>query len=1017
MKNPAGGEQRQLSKKVELFYNDVNGIPVRTELGPQYIQVLDTVFDRSISMDKPAYQANEEAEISVNIQNLSGYALNIDAKVVVEDREGALLKEIATMQLLNFAAGETKSFGPLFFNTGSIYAGDYRALLLLYEGSKQIGTASADFEILPDIAVSTNIVTDKIFYMPNEQATLTGTVTNQSLNYVMGNLTAKIAITQGPEETVQFYAGTKEIPILLQGGASTFKTIWNTGTNPAGTYIVTLEVLDAAGVVLSDSTRELTIASTTEPSALLKGEMSLDKQSVLSGEPVTVSYSLSNAGNVDLSDVSLSVQTVSMTDETVCDSINDQATLAMGATYTNSGQIDTQGYSAKDYLVVLQANIAGVTETLAGTYFRVNDSTPPELSVDSPVEGEVYRDEVLFTVHAIDTESGINRVEYRLDEQESWNILTLSDSSDDTYLARWETTFEDDGQHILAVRGFDKAGNQAGPATVAFNILNDFTPPETRLEIGEPYFEAPDGPVYVTVDTPFTLAATDDLSGVQATYYRFNEEQDWRVYYGAFQLADLGFGPHTLHFRTVDISGNQEDEKSDQVTLIGVEMETEILNPPRVLVWAGEPAKKVNYTLADIRTLVEEVLATPDAYFKLTTDKAEFQTEFRSGLYNMVFILDRDISLNAPFLREILDAVSGGKGLLVSGGNNVHPFLQETLGVDFRGSLPMADGEHALYLYPGVLSDGQTLLVKGRVLKTKLDGGDLAGIVLGEKTCSGLRKVTLHYPVALAAGDVITVTLYQEENGELRPLDEERYTIDSLPAAPACAVSGNPSGDVSIGTIASDGATASVSAPFGQLGDHYLLSVRVDRPDGSSITGDVSFRSTCSANLQSGVLIGPFRVQSVEEDNLTGREDVPAIVLGRYGRGRTAFISYNIVESALQGHRQEQSDLLGRAAAYLLPETELNVMQVANRIKVHGAGLNLTAIDSLGKGLLYLPIFGLENKSLEYRFHLADDEEYTYRYFIKGSEDAEYSISTGLYLELGDETLLFDRHTFSLSPP
>jgi hypothetical protein len=48
---------------------------------------------------------------------------------------------------------------------------------------------------------------------------------------------------------------------------------------------------------------------------------------------------------------------------------------------------------------------------------------------------------------------------------------------------------------------------------------------------------------------------------------------------------------------------------------------------------------------------------------------------------------------------------------------------------------------------------------------------------------------------------------------------------------------------------------------------------------------------------------------------------------------------------------------------------------------------------------------------------LEDGEEYTYRYFLKGSEGAEYSISTGLYLELGDETHLLDRRTISFSPP
>jgi hypothetical protein len=92
-------------------------------------------------------------------------------------------------------------------------------------------------------------------------------------------------------------------------------------------------------------------------------------------------------------------------------------------------------------------------------------------------------------------------------------------------------------------------------------------------------------------------------------------------------------------------------------------------------------------------------------------------------------------------------------------------------------------------------------------------------------------------------------------------------------------------------------------------------------------------------------------------------------------------------------------------------------MLVASRVKLNGAELDLTAIESLGEGLLHLSTFGLEKQSLEYKFHLEDNEEYIYRYFIKGSENAEYSKSTSLYLETDEESLLFDRYPFSFSIP
>jgi hypothetical protein len=230
-------------------------------------------------------------------------------------------------------------------------------------------------------SVSAKIVKDKISYNPNEQVTLTSTLTSSA---IIENLSAQIIVTNSQGQGV--YSTATAIPIINQGQTTTIKKYWNTGTNPAGTYLITLQVLNAAGVVIAKSTCDLVISSTTSPKALLNGQISLDKQNILTGEPVTVSYGVTNVGNVDLSGVALSVQTINLAEETVYNTIADQAALAMGASYTKTGPIDTTGYSAKDYLVVLRASIGGVEETLAGTFFRV-EGAPSAPALISPVNG------------------------------------------------------------------------------------------------------------------------------------------------------------------------------------------------------------------------------------------------------------------------------------------------------------------------------------------------------------------------------------------------------------------------------------------------------------------------------------------------------------------------------------------------------------------------------------------------------------------------------------------------------
>ena len=172
----------------------------------------------------------------------------------------------------------------------------------------------------------------------------------------------------------------------MPGASFTFKSYWNTGTYAPGTYPVTLKVKDATGAVIATGTQNLVITNVISPKTALRGQVSVDKQSLMAGEPVNVSYSVTNVGNVDLPAVTFSIQTVHVVQQTVYDTIVSQASITMGGVQGSIVPIDTANYSAKDYLVVLRANIDGVEETLAGTYFRV-EGAPTAPALISPAMG------------------------------------------------------------------------------------------------------------------------------------------------------------------------------------------------------------------------------------------------------------------------------------------------------------------------------------------------------------------------------------------------------------------------------------------------------------------------------------------------------------------------------------------------------------------------------------------------------------------------------------------------------
>ena len=379
------GENRLVDHKLELIYTDKSGQEITISLPPLYVDVLDSAFDGMISANKSVYEANEDVIIGASITNLSGYSRNIDAKVLIEDSQGVLVKEVTTLANLNFNAEETKNFDNLTYSIGSTISGGYRAHLILYENQQPVGEAFTNFKIQPTIALTSKVMTNNISYFANEPVIITSTIQSTSTNYIFENLNATVAISS-QQSANNLYTETQTIPILLPGQQTELKTYWNTLTNPPGVYPVNLEVKDTTGTLLSTNTIIITITDAIKPSKLLKGQISVDKQSLLQGEPVAITYSVTNIGNIDLSQIDLSILTVHVVELTAYDTLTDQTSLQMGATYTNTQTLNTNNYSAKDYLVILRANISGIEETLAGTYFRV-EGAPSAPSLNSPQDG------------------------------------------------------------------------------------------------------------------------------------------------------------------------------------------------------------------------------------------------------------------------------------------------------------------------------------------------------------------------------------------------------------------------------------------------------------------------------------------------------------------------------------------------------------------------------------------------------------------------------------------------------
>ncbi len=344
-------------------------------------------LNASVTLDKAAYQADDLVTASITAADTTGVSRSLTLGLYVQDSAGNRIANISTADPVAINPNSLATLGRTW-NTGTTLSGQYTIIAELSESGRIISRKSAGFTILPDTRINAAVTTDKISYNPHDTAALTAVATSQSRNFIFNTLTAVLTIgtnlQTSPSGTI--FTDTKTVNTLMPGATFTFKDYWNTGIVASGTYPVTLTIRDSTNAIIASSSQNLVISNIIKPTAVLRGQISVGDQELLSGDTTTVSYTVTNVGNIDIQNVSLSVLTVNVSDQTVYNTFTYPTTLAMGGTASNTLPITTTDYTAKDYLVVLRANIAGTEETLAGTYFRI-EGAPSSPSLASPANG------------------------------------------------------------------------------------------------------------------------------------------------------------------------------------------------------------------------------------------------------------------------------------------------------------------------------------------------------------------------------------------------------------------------------------------------------------------------------------------------------------------------------------------------------------------------------------------------------------------------------------------------------
>lgn len=425
----------------------------------------------SSSISPLQYGANQDASIGVTLMN-SGLAASGVLKIMIEDSRGNLVKLLASQpQELPYALNQKLAYT---WNTATTYAGSYRLRVLITNdaGAATLAENTILFDILPDLKVSGNVTTDKLSYGPGESAVVRVAFTNSGVNYVIPQLKARVQIVDALNN--QLFGEERHFASLLPANGASFSSSWNTGTLPAGIYTAVMDLSAGDQSLVSKS-----VTFKILPQLRLQGNLSVDTVAVLPGRSFTASYHLSNQGNGSAAGtVRVNLQDPDL--QTIVASTEQSAAIMAGGSRSGSVVFDTTGLELKTYRVVLAFKTDIIWQNIAMATVAVRDGIAPTIKIISPLEGEAYASDVGFTVVASDDLSGVEKVEFRIDNG-TWKTLSLVDVSLGRYSSSWTPALVDNGSHSVSFRAIDRTGNITLPVSVNFEVQNDTAPPVLTL--------------------------------------------------------------------------------------------------------------------------------------------------------------------------------------------------------------------------------------------------------------------------------------------------------------------------------------------------------------------------------------------------------------------------------------------------------------------------------------------------------------------------------------------------------
>jgi uncharacterized protein involved in tellurium resistance len=404
------------------------------------------------------------------------------------------------------------------WDTTTIAAGSYMLMTKAYDAAGNVGQSeNVAVTVVNDFTAPTVSMTS-----PANNATVSGTV------MISASASDNVTVSR-----VEFYENGV---LLAASNMAPYSHSWDTTAVANNSYVLTAKAYDAAGNVSQSSNVSVIVFNdTTAPAVSISSPLA---NATVSG---TIMVSAAASDNAGVTKVEFFVNDTLQTADTTSPYTFSWNTKSVeNGTYTlTSRAYDAAGNAGVSSPVILNVN---------------NDTTPPTVSIISPIANAILKGTVNISANASDNVK-ISKVEFYQN-----GVLKRTDTLV-PYTYNWTTTSSADGIYSLTVKAYDAAGN-TGSSTVAVSVKNDTTAP--TVSITSPLKNA------TVSGTKTVTASTFDKVGVKKVEFYVNgvlqatdTASPWSFRWDTTSLTN---GIYSLSARAYDASGNVGQSSNISVT-------------------------------------------------------------------------------------------------------------------------------------------------------------------------------------------------------------------------------------------------------------------------------------------------------------------------------------------------------------------------------------------------------------------------------------------------------------------